>query len=51
MAAIIDQAHETKLKMLRFIDILSPMVLKSKADAICRWISYHSWRMKEEMGD
>jgi hypothetical protein len=48
-AAMIDQAHETKLKMLNFVDKMQPVLYKSKALCLSKWITYHSDQMKNEL--
>jgi hypothetical protein len=51
IAAMIDEAHETKLKCLRFFDKIQPVLLKSKALVMMKWIVYHTHFVKLEMGD
>ena len=51
IAAMIDLAHETKLKALRFVDKMQPVLLKSKTLVMMKWIIYHSHFVKLEMGD
>lgn len=48
---MIDEAHETKLKLCRFADKIQPILLKSKALVMMKWIVYHTHFVKLEMGD
>ena len=48
-AAMIEKAHETKLKMLNFVDKMQPVLYKSKALCLSKWITYQSNQMKNEL--
>ena len=51
IAAFIDSAHETKIKMLRFNEKMMPIINKSLAIVLHKWVTIHADMMKEEMAD
>jgi len=51
LAAMIDYASETKLRVLSFVEIMKPIVFKSKVVALQRWIAAHAYALKIDMAD
>lgn len=49
LAILIDSAHETKLRALKFFDLMKPVQHKQVAFALCRWIKHHQDEMRVEM--
>lgn len=49
LAILIDSAHETKLKALKFVDLMKPVQHKQVAFALCQWIKHHQNQMRHEM--
>ena len=51
LASMIDYTSEMKLKVLSFVELMGPVLKKSKAVAFSRWMKTHAYMLKVEMAD
>ena len=51
LASLIDYASEMKLKVLSFVELMGPVLKRSKAVAFGKWMKNHAYLLRVEMAD